>query len=185
VNIVLSCWFAAVDGRTIVAGIGTELQKNPAAASAIAAFLSALVALAAVIIAPSVSLIATNRQVRATVRSTNRQAWINELRDEVAKALSLLTEAMALKKSSIPFEQRVKTLVEYDYHLSKVQLLINPNEADHRDLCNKLAAAMTALRKYLIAEGNDTSELEAVAKTIVTICQPILKREWERVKRVQ
>lgn len=184
-NLEFPCWLDVIDGGALVARIGAELQKNPAAFSAIAAFLSAIVALAAVIIAPTISLIATNRQVRANVRSTNRQAWINGLRDEVAKSLSLLTEAMALKKSSVPFEQRIKTLVEYDYHLSKVQLLINPSEADHRDLANKLATAMTALRKYLVAEGNDTSELEAVAKSIVIVCQPILKREWERVKRLQ
>jgi hypothetical protein len=121
----------------------SEIQNNPAAVSALAALVSAIVALIAVV----GGLIMSNRQVRVSVRSTNRQAWINELRNQIAEALSLLTEAMATKKSNIAYEERVKTLVRYDLHFPKVQLLINPQEEDHRDLCKNLANAMIALNK--------------------------------------
>ena len=159
-----------------------QIHNNPTTVLALAALMSAFAALAAVIVAPTLGLMATNRQVRANVRSTNRQAWINELRNEIAQALSLLTEAMAMKKSSLSYEERIKTVVRYDLHFSKIQLLINPKEQDHRYLCTNLAQAMLALNKYLVAEQDDRSELENISKAILQISQPILKREWERVK---
>jgi hypothetical protein len=181
----VTCYFSpfiAGIADDIRSGIMSEIYKNPAAASALASLIAAFVALVAVVVGPTLSLIATNRQVRATVRSTNRQAWINELRNQIAEALSLLTEAMAMKKSTLPYEERIKTLVRYDLHFSKIQLLINAKEQDHRDLCTNLARAMIALNKYLVAKEDDKAELERISKTIVEISQLILKREWERVK---
>ena len=46
--------------------------------------ISALTALAAVILAPLVSIYVVRKEVNAQVISTNRQVWINRLRDELA-----------------------------------------------------------------------------------------------------
>jgi hypothetical protein len=47
------------------------------------ALISSLTALAAVVFAPIVSIYVAKRQIRASVVSVNRQAWINRLRDEL------------------------------------------------------------------------------------------------------
>ena len=61
---------------------------------------------------------------------------------------------------------------------TKIRLLLNPNEADHRELFQAIDAATKRLQS---AESGD-AETEADVELITKLAQKILKREWLRVK---
>ena len=60
-------------------------------------------------------------------------------------------------------------------HYAKVQLLINPKEADHQALVNKMASMIEQL-------SNLSLNFDEVNLELASLAQKILKREWERVK---
>jgi hypothetical protein len=124
-------------------------------------------------------------QIRASVVSTNRQDWINTLRDAIAEFLS--KEAMArtfnrLHHADAESLGRIQEVLRLN---CKITLLINSRESDHARLV-KLIDKMT----NSINGSNKTSdELRQIDASIndlrietVTLSQAILKREWERVK---
>ena len=54
------------------------------------AVVSAITALVAIIIGPLVSICIAKNQINASVISTNRQVWINRLRDELATLVGMV-----------------------------------------------------------------------------------------------
>src|SRR5262245_17254468 len=61
----------------------------------------------------------------------------------------------------------------------KIRLLINPTEADHRELYQTIDVAL----KRLQCEESQDAATEADIENITRLGQSILKQEWERVKR--
>jgi hypothetical protein len=61
---------------------------------------------------------------------------------------------------------------------SKIELLMNPIDADHRHLYETIETAISRLR----AEESLGQETEHDIRTITALGQAILKREWQRVK---
>jgi hypothetical protein len=55
--------------------------------STLVGFVSALTALLASIVGPAVTLYVARTQITATVRSANRQRWIDEFRDVISTLL--------------------------------------------------------------------------------------------------
>lgn len=141
-----------------------------------------MTALIAVIVSPIVSIYVAKRQIRASVVSTSRQKWIDSLRDQLAEFIAA-AHVMGLHRGlnmieTPEFNSRLEQLRLIE---SKVLLLLNPNEADHK----VLAATIGALIPQLF--GGDELSKRKVAKEalprITEQSQSILKREWERVKR--
>lgn len=54
------------------------------------AVVSAITAIVAVIVGPLVSIFVAKNQINASVVSTNRQTWINRLRDELATLVGIV-----------------------------------------------------------------------------------------------
>ena len=147
---------------------------------------SVLVALVAVVVGPLVTLRTSKHQseatrasadiqARANVLSANRQAWINELRLEVAGFLSIATmfsAGFAREKDGPGIVSLAKDLT---LHLNRTQLLINPKEADHAALFDK----MLDLAAMALKGNRETSD---IPNEIASLAQSVLKREWERVK---
>ena len=141
-----------------------------------------MTALIAVIVSPIVSIYVAKRQIRASVVSTSRQKWIDSLRDQLAEFIAA-AHVMGLHRGlnmieTPEFNSRLEQLRLIE---SKVLLLLNPNEADHK----VLAATIGALIPQLF--GGDELSKRKVAKEalprITEQSQSILKREWERLKR--
>jgi hypothetical protein len=145
------------------------------------ALISAITALCAVILAPLVSMWTTDNQARVSVRSTNRQAWINSLRDTIAE-FSSIGWMISLHRDN---ELVVK--VERLFYLEdKIHLMLNPGEKEHQ----QLAGAITDARRAATASVDDYSEpagdkLKAALEIVRRLTQPVLKQEWEKVKRVE
>ena len=152
-------------------------------------FISACTALAASILGPIVTLKVARRQFNATVLSTNRQKWIETLRDMVAELMSLLVSSLIIRsawkskwdKGRGPLREDAALLHKLERIVlahSKIRLLLKPTDVDHQQLDRAIDTAI----KRLQAEESLDSDTEADIETITRLSQVILRREWERVK---
>lgn len=146
------------------------------------AFLSAATALFAVVLGPLVSLWAARRQSRVTVLSANRQAWINTLRDLIAECMAIsgfihIADWSDRKQSE--FDEKME---RFALVVAKIRLMLNPNEQDHKRLSEMLGQLMISMRSL---NEKDPVKGAQLMKDFVPLSQTILKREWERVKRVE
>jgi len=143
--------------------------------------ISALTALAAVLISPVISVYVTNRQIRASIVSANRQKWIDGLRDQLADLIADIRVIGLHRKIDLleneEYDTRLQRLLLAEI---KVNLLLNPNEADHKALTRTIREVIEKIFSGdEIAKRRATNEL---LPEIVHQTQAILKREWERVK---
>src|ERR1051325_1451586 len=139
--------------------------------------LSLVVAALAVFVAPLIarrigrgqiasSLAVANKQITAPMR----QAWINSLRDTLARLLSrALHYHVAGFEERTDAEYRHLTLLEY-----RVLLMLNPNEGDHQRL--------EKLIQKMIASIQDPSGFPEIHTAVKDLSREILKREWNVVK---
>ena len=121
-----------------------------------------------------------SKQIRATVVSSNRQNWINSLREEVSELISLVEAfdrntrtllpsretSQEAQRRRLDFEDRANLM------LRRIQLRLNEGEQDHLDLIGLLQKFVAAMRHDAILEDR-----------IIKLTQKILKAEWNRVKR--
>ena len=146
------------------------------------ALISATTALVAVVVSPIVSIYVAKRQIRASVVSANRQKWIDQLRECLAELLTALRFLNLRKKEpfGIDGDEWLDRFQRAHQLSSKVALLLNPEEPDHKALNTMLRDA----GKVLLSHADDDSkQLGAITERILEQSQAILKREWERVKR--
>lgn len=133
---------------------------------AIAAVASAIFAGVAVVVGPW----ASHRQAIATMR----QAWINNLRDDVA---DLSSRAMYY------YFTRHNDRSEVDYlRLAflehKIALMLNLEEADHNALVQHIQIMLRAVRQTPV----DNKLFDDSHFGVLETSRRILKREWDRVK---
>lgn len=150
------------------------------------AIISAVTALFAVLLGPLVSMWAAQRQSRVAVLSANRQAWINALRDLISEYISisgLIHAGDWSNRTEIEFDQKMERLALLS---AKIRLMLNPKEEDHQRL-SKLLGDLLLTMGGRAAAGNkrDAQKARTLVNELVPLSQSILKREWERVKRVE
>ena len=140
------------------------------------------VAFLALFIGPVVQLAIAKRQIKATVLSGNRQAWINTLRAAVAEFMALAVDANirtgSLRGKQGYLEAAMADLARLRASEFRISLALNPNEDDHKSLAD-------ALTKTLVWFSNPSapfSGLGELVDNVRDISRPIFKREWERVK---
>jgi len=103
-----------------------------------------------------------------------RQAWINDLRDLLAEIIS-----SALHYYVAGFENRKDeeyqrlTLLEH-----KVQLMLNPNEQDHK----QLEVAIRRMIELIDRAADPDNEFPDLHAHVIALSRSIFKREWSRVK---
>jgi hypothetical protein len=142
--------------------------------------LSLVIALLAILFAPIIQLIISKRQINSSVLSKNRQEWINTLRDSISEFISAITMIDDKKISTNEqFDSHTTKLERILYINTKINLLINPNEEDHILLAEKLKRL---LELYVKPDNNE--KIKVIDDT-VELSQKILKREWERVKKLK
>jgi len=133
--------------------------------------LALLVAVLAVFVGPFIQNRIATKQINATVLSTNRQEWINMLRNNISEfiALCLIIKDLQNRENAPSLPEKIECL---NHRLSKIKLLINPTEDDHNELITLLAQATKSV---------DPDVLDKIEKR----AQVILKREWVRVKNIE
>ncbi len=65
---------------------------------------------------------------------------------------------------------------------AKIKLLINPKEEDHVRLTSLIEKSIKVIYKH--GEREEFVELLVMQDEIIALSQKILKREWDRVKKV-
>jgi hypothetical protein len=156
-------------------------------------------AITAALIAGIVSLV--NMMIAKDQKITEfRQAWINSVREQVAKMVAhattlpfagrLIDYADSKSKpvqsmGEDPVSEQVDRMLDLAKQKSelmdaynKVLLFLNP--AENRKLVSQLAALASA---GTIGSKTDQSKINALACDLLTETQVMLKKEWKRVKR--
>ena len=106
------------------------------------ALVSSVTALVAVIVGPIVTVYGTKKQIKYSVVSSNRQQWINRLRDEIASFVQEVRHVpSAYSANAIRLEQAIAKHGEITLKQEVVKLLLNPNEADHQELLKLMSDA--------------------------------------------
>jgi hypothetical protein len=125
----------------------------------------------------SAQLKIAEREIKSKVLSNNRQEWINSLRDNISEFMSLILIVKAAQHTS-PSE-----LLSINERLFstrfRISLLLNPKEDDHKNLDELLE---TAIKGSFPPEGITA---ESIGVKILNLSKSILKREWERVKKLE
>ena len=148
------------------------------------ALVSALTALAAVVFAPLISLHIARKQISAQVVSSNRQQWINALRDDLATFITEIRHvAAAYAANAITNKEAIARYEAMTVCEERVKLRLNPAEAEHNELVRLMATASTKLQHAINNKISMAQELDAAADLIVNAARSILKAEWNRVKR--
>jgi len=157
--------------------------------SSVVSLVSACTALVAAIAGPVITLTVARRQFSATVISANRQKRIDTLRDTLAELIALVSGALVVKskwkdkwdRGRGPLNADPAMLEKFEHIVlaqSKIELLINPIDADHQRLYDTIETAISRLR----VEESLEAETQHDIRTITALGQTILKREWQRVK---
>lgn len=110
---------------------------------------------------------------RKSVLSTNRQAWINDLRELISELISILLSYTTNEKDEA--DQR-----KLNFLLLKVELMLNP-EKD-----NDFIVSLHKLQKSLVQLSIGRKEYVDIEKDVFEVknhTKKTLKNEWERVKK--
>jgi len=123
----------------------------------------------------STSLRIAELDFRKTVLSSNRQAWINELRDLVSDLISLF-DSISLRVNSVQHSDYQKIL----FLITKIELMLNPEKDSEfiKSVLN-LQKALIDLKLEKITYKEALEEL----RTVKEMTKVTLKTEWERVKK--
>ena len=151
---------------------------------------SAATAFVAVVVGPFVAYRASirqadvaygtaNLQARANVLSKSRQEWINSLRSEIACFMSSMNHTLPTTFLGASANAAMLDLMrDIRLHHAKVQLLINPTEADHLALVETMGEMVRKMSELDLS-------FNTLSMQLTTQAQKILKREWEVVKRFE
>ena len=116
------------------------------------------------------SLKTADKQITAPMR----QAWINKLRELLAKFTSTSTHYHVEGVDVRPSEQ----IEALGLLLDHIRLMLNPTEDDHQRL-EKLIYEMLIRISGKKANSNEFADLR---EEVIDLSRTILKREWDRVK---
>ena len=145
---------------------------------------TAITALVAVVVGPLLSIYVARKQINAAALSTNRQEWINKLRNVLAELITIIRHVPpAYAANSITGIEAIAKHGELTEKVELVKLLLNPKETDHQELVRLVTSASTQMRDSINQQQGNAVKLGEAAERVVAQSQIILKREWERVKK--
>lgn len=99
-----------------------------------------------------------------------RQAWINNLRNQMVEYSSL-----SLQRYNKHENLNIGDLAKID---GQITLMMNWEDRDYLELTRK----MKVLSQTAMESRQENSLIEDAHNEYITVCQAILKREWDRLK---
>lgn len=120
-----------------------------------------------------------------------RQAWIDELREELAifcsaaRAFARSEGARVTPGAVPPFSDEKREEFRYTAAISvyKVQLRLNAKESEHIALLDLMKAALHKQNGMIETGAYSSSEVLAAIDAVADYAGPVLKAEWNRVKQ--
>jgi hypothetical protein len=130
-------------------------------------------------------------ELNKSVKSLNRQQWINSLRDSVSEYIALLETFNAEFQNAKKLNKLEIFLTEQSYALDirklgvKIELMLNPNEEKSKIfLKNFMELSVLIFNNCQKDAGPFDNDKYLLNKyQIFDILKSILKEEWERVKK--
>lgn len=139
------------------------------------------------------------RKLRSEFISTSRQNWIDTLRDTISEYVSAalaVSDLHALSQGTKPHQTKleesrnIELSLEWGYRMqearsnalqlkTKINLLANPSEEEFKELL----AVINVLHEKAVVEAS--ARLDTEAKSVVEKSQIVLKKEWDRVKKLE
>ena len=153
-------------------------------------FISAMTALLASVTAPLVTLYIGRAQIRASVKSANRQKWIDEFRELMAHFCGQLTATTQLwervvhggeVRISADSDALIQNYERLIYTATKIRLLIDPSDDGHKRLISLFGEVLSRF-KNASSVDELRSSVDDVSKHIVELSLAIIRREWLRVQ---
>lgn len=121
-----------------------------------------------------------------------RQAWIDGLREDLAvffgaaRAFARAVEELQIHGSNGPLRIREEKVSDLRYQaaetFSKIKLRLNADEMEHQELVRLLKRAIDEQNEMLAQQASSEKTLQAI-DIANEYARPVLKKEWERVKR--
>ena len=151
-------------------------------------FLTATTALIAGIASPLVSFNVARRQFKASVVSSNRERWIEVLRDAIAEYIALVTSVALSAQQAGEADVQIadaksemhRTAERIVYMRCKILLMIKPGKTSHLEL----RESIDAIHHVLVENKTvDLAHWRGHLEAITVAGHAVLDAEWERVKR--
>ncbi len=125
-----------------------------------------------------------------------RQAWIDGLREDLAtwfasaRTFARVTEELQAfgkgPNEGASLAITAEKISEIRYQAAetryRIQLRLNPKEAEHKELLRLIQVAINEQNKMMAGNGETSKTLKAI-DTAAEFAPQILKSEWERVKK--
>jgi hypothetical protein len=152
---------------------------------------SALTALAASVTAPVVTLVVSKRQFAASVLSTNRQRWIDALRESLSSLIAEMVSLSFLMRGRVaeggPLDDRtlagdpvvIARVERLILAFARIRLLLNADKPAHVELGRAIEHTLKCIKTRDVDEARFSAEIEEITK----LSQAVLRSEWQRVKR--
>lgn len=141
-----------------------------------------------------VNILISNKQIRATLNTNNRQAWVNETRNNLT---DLMTQARLLNiefQESQPNIERKKMLHErLTQSRTKLLLLLKPEKETHKDLIDTLRTFINTLDEHLLnsnanAQGIvisfDNMKFMNQSDAVIESGRKLLYDEWGKIQSI-
>lgn len=107
-----------------------------------------------------------------------RQAWINSFREKLAELTSSACHYWNIRQVNNGIlsvtDEEYRRLVQLEH---EIELFINPNEDEHRELLESLQSILTVLDGQYAKSDFNGERARATA-----LGQRIFKAEWDRIK---
>jgi hypothetical protein len=165
---------------TYLSQLWNNASQNPANVialiAAIAAVAGVIIALMTIVISSFVSVLVARRQIRASLVSSNRQGWINALRDDLAELFEVMDWLHLLRPGTYSGADGYRFVDERRSRIRllnyRIRLRLNTAEQDN----------IALLHNIELLEGSSLDDFTAQMDATVKLSQSVLKREWVRVK---
>lgn len=126
------------------------------------------------------SATAVDQQIKANVISTNRQRWIDLLRDDASEFLERHASVLEYAQGSkLTGEEKLRARAALERRallFQRLRLRLNAGENEHRQLVVDLG---------LLLQSTVRAMDDPIFERVIVQVQAILKAEWERVKRLE
>ncbi len=150
-------------------------------------FVTACSALVSTTAGPLVSIVVASRQIRASLISSNRERWIEALRDSIAEYVALAVSAAMLREvlrkqafEAIRDDPPLAQLAErIALARNRILLMLNPAKDEHDKLCSAIDEA----DRLLLESEATLVQMNDRVDAITRAARAVLKAEWARVKR--
>jgi hypothetical protein len=159
-------------------------------------FVAAIATVVAALIAGAIAFVNLTL-TKEQKTSEFRQAWIDALREDLAQFLAAArTFTRAIETlhtlgpdydTKHPLNISPSKISDLRYQaaetFSRIQLRLNPDEPEHVELLRLLRRAINEQNEALAKGTRDIGPIMEAIEAATSYAQPVLKKEWTRVKR--